>query len=154
MINRLNSLLRNELSAVAGYQKALRSLRMKADTDGGHIQRLASDHQRTVMALHSSVTARGGVPVAAAAPWEGSGVATLTAGEMPPELRGREFVSALLEVERRGLAEYENSLASLDADAQELVAFDLIPRQRRHVEALSTMLINLVSDLPPYTAAT
>ena len=38
----------------------------------------------------------------------------------------------LLEIERRGLAEYEAALISLDLDARELVELELIPRQRRH----------------------
>ena len=145
VIEALNSLLRDELAAVAGYQKALGAMRKKAVADGDHILRLASDHQRTVTALHGSVQARGGVPVVAAAPWEGSGVAALTADDASHTLGRREFVGALLEVERRGLAEYEASLASLDADAQELVELELIPRQRRHVEALSALLVHLAA---------
>ncbi len=145
MIERLNALLRVELAAVAGYQKALGALRKKAMADGDHILRLASDHQRTVTALHGSVQARGGVPVAAAAPWEGSGVAALTGDGSSHKLGDREFLGALLEAERRGLAEYEASLASLDEDARELVELELIPRQRRHVEALSALLVNLAA---------
>ena len=145
MIEPLNSLLRVELAAVAGYQKALGILRKKAVADGNHILRLASDHQRTVTALQGSVQARGGVPVAAAAPWEGSGVKALTNNGSLQTLDDREFVSALLEAEQRGLAEYEATLASLDPDARELVELELIPRQRRHVEALSALLVNLAA---------
>lgn len=144
MIAALNSLLRLEIAAVAGYQKALGALRRRAAADGDQILRLASDHQRTVAVLHGSVQARGGVPVAAAAPWEGSGVTVLTAGN-EARVEGREFVAALLEAERRGLAEYEAALASLDEDARELVEIELIPRQRRHVEALSAMLAHLAA---------
>lgn len=144
MIERLNSLLRVELAAVAGYQKTLGVLRKKASTDGDHILRLASDHQRTVTALHGSVRARGGVPAVAAAPWEGSDATALTA-ERGMRLEGREFMAALLEVERRGLAEYEAALTSLDEDARELVEFELIPRQRRHVKALTAMLAHLAA---------
>ena len=145
VIERLNSLLRVELAAVAGYQKALGVLRKKAESDGDHILRRASDHQRTVTALHGSVHARGGVPVASAAPWEGSGVSALTGNGSSLTLSNREFVVALLEAERRGLAQYEASLASLDDDARELVVLELIPRQQRHVEALTAMLSNLAA---------
>ena len=145
VIDRLNSLLRVELAAVAGYQKALGALRKKAMSDGEHILRLASEHQRTVTALHGSVQARGGVPVAAADPWEGSGVKALTGNGSFLKLNDREFVFALLEAERRFLAEYEASLTSLDEDARELVELELIPRQRRHVEALSAMHSHLAA---------
>jgi hypothetical protein len=140
VIDRLNSLLRVELAAVAGYQKALRTLKKKAVGDSDQILRLASDHQRTVTALQGSVQARGGAPVVAADPWEGSGAAALTAEGALVRLENKEFVGALLEVERRGLAGYEAALTSLDEDARELVELELIPRQRRHVAGLSAML--------------
>jgi hypothetical protein len=145
VIEPLNTLLRVELAAVAGYQKALGALRKKALADGDHILRLASEHQRTVTALQGSVQARGGVPVAAASPWEGSGVEALLGNGSLQRLDDREFVGALLEAERRGLAEYEAVLPSLDEDARELVELELIPRQRRHVEALSALLVHLAA---------
>ena len=145
VIERLNSLLRDELAAVAGYQKTLGALKKKAVADGDHILRLASDHQRTVAVLHGSIRARGGVPVAAAAAWEGSGVTALTGDGADQRLDEREFVNALLAVERRGLAEYEAAMTSLDEDARELVELELIPRQQRHVEALTAMLADLAA---------
>ena len=145
MIERLNSLLRVELAAVAGYQKALRALKKRAVGDSDHMLRLAADHQRTVTALQGSVQARGGAPALIADPWEGSGAAALTADGSQARLESKEFVGALLEVEQRGLAEYEAALTSLDEDARELVELELIPRQRRHVAALSAMLVLLVA---------
>jgi hypothetical protein len=58
-------------------------------------------------------------------------------------LERQKFVGALLEVERHGLAEYEAALGSLDEDARELVELELIPRQRRHVARLFSMLDHL-----------
>lgn len=145
MIETLNSLLRIELAAVAGYQSALGALRKRAATDGDQMLRLASDHQRTVAVLHGSVQARGGVPVVAAGPWEGLGAPALSGDGSLAKLEGGEFVRALLEVEQRALAEYEDALTSLDEDARELVAVELIPRQRRHVEALTAMLVHLAA---------
>jgi hypothetical protein len=145
VIEPLNTLLRVELAAVAGYQKALGALRKKALADGDHILRLASEHQRTVTVLQGSVQARGGVPVAAASPWEGSGVEALLGNGSVQKLDDREFVGALLEAERRGLAEYEAVLPSLDEDARELVELELIPRQQKHVEALSALLVHLAA---------
>lgn len=144
MIERLNSLLRVELAAVAGYQKALRTLKAKAIADSDHILQLASDHQRTVTALQGSVKARGGAPHVEATPWEGCKETALTNGSLVV-LENREFVSALLEVERRVLAEYELSLTSLDEEARELVELELIPRQRRHVALLADILAALAA---------
>ena len=144
-IDRLNSLLRDELAAVAGYQKALRALKKKALAHTDHILRLAAEHQRTVTALHGSVQARGGAPVVKADPWEGSSAAALIAEDASMMLEDKEFVGALLEVERRSLAEYEAALTSLDDDARELVELELIPRQRRHVAGLSAMHVRLAA---------
>jgi hypothetical protein len=60
-------------------------------------------------------------------------------------LESKEFVGALLEVERRVLADYDAALSSLDEDAKELVELELIPRQRRHVARLSDMLVKLAA---------
>jgi len=145
VIERLNALLRSELAAVAGYQKALRTLKRRADTDGERILRLAADHQRTVTALQGSVQARGGEPVTTALPWEGSLGTALTGDEVPVMLGDREFVGALLEVERHGLAAYEAALHTLDTDARELVELELMPRQRRHVAGLAAILVHLAA---------
>ena len=142
VLDKLNSLLRVELAAVAGYQKALRTLREKAVSDSDHILQLASDHQRTVTALQGSVHARGGAPLVAASAWEGCEAAALTNGDA---LESKEFVGALLAVERHGLAQYEAALSILDEDARELVELELIPRQRRHVTRLSEMLEKLAA---------
>ena len=145
VIDRLNSLLRGELAAVAGYQKALRTLKKKALAHTDHILRLAAEHQRTVTALHGSVQARGGAPVVTADPWEGSSAAALTAEGASMMLEDKEFVGALLELERRSLAEYEAALTVLDEDARELVELELIPRQKRHVAGLSALLVQLAA---------
>jgi bacterioferritin (cytochrome b1) len=145
VIERLNSLLRVELAAVAGYQKALRAMKKRAVVDSDHMLRLASDHQRTVTALQGSVHARGGAPEIAAGPWDGWGVAALAGDDAPVRMENREFVGALLEVEKRGLEEYEAALGSLDEDARELVELELIPRQRRHVAGLVSMLVLLTA---------
>jgi bacterioferritin (cytochrome b1) len=145
VIDRLNSLLRVELAAVAGYQRALRTLKKKALAHTDHILRLAAEHQRTVTALHGSVQARGGAPVVTADPWEGSSAAALTAEGASMMLEDKEFMGALLELERRSLAEYEAALTSLDEEARELVELELIPRQRRHVAGLSAMLVHLAA---------
>ncbi len=145
MIERLNDLLRTELAAVAGYQKALRAVKKKAVVDSDHLLQLASEHQRTVAVLQGSVQARGGAPVLEADPWEVSVAAALGGNGASAVLERQKFVGALLEVERRGLAEYEACLTSLDEDARELVELELIPRQKRHVVGLSALLVNLAA---------
>jgi hypothetical protein len=143
VIDRLNTLLRVELAAVDGYQKALRAVKKKAVVDSDHLLQLASEHQRTVAVLQGSVQARGGAPVNEADPWEASVNAAFNGDGASAALERQRFLGALLEVERRGLAQYEASLTSLDEDARELVELELIPRQRRHVAGLSALLVHL-----------
>jgi hypothetical protein len=145
VLDRLNSLLRIELAAVAGYQKALSTLKKKAVVDSDHLLQLASDHQRTVAVLQGTVHARGGAPAVLEDPWEDSIAAAHNGNGESVVLKSQEFVSALLEVERRGLAEYEAALSLLDDDARELVELELIPRQRRHVAQLAAMLVSLAA---------
>jgi hypothetical protein len=146
LLDRLNSLLRAELAAVAWYQKALRTLKQNAVVDTGQIFQLASDHQRTVAALQGSVRACGGAPAIAATPsWEGSDDATLSDQGAPAMMEGKQIVRSLLAVELRGLAEYESAVSSLDEDARELVELELIPRQRRHIASLAALLAQLTA---------
>ena len=135
MIDRLNSFLHGELAAVAGYQKALRTLKEKAVADRDEFLWLASEHERTVAALRGSVQVRGGAPVVTADPQDGWGA--------PVTLETKELMAVLLLGEQRGLAEYEAALSSLDEDARELVELELIPRQQRHVARLCAMLAHL-----------
>jgi hypothetical protein len=131
-IDRLNVLLRGELAAVAAYQRALRAIDGKIPVDGGEILRFAAEHQRTVATLQAAVHSLGGTPAAETGTWGAF-----------ERLRDTVSVHALLAGEEAGLAEYEAALPSLLGDPRELVEKELIPRQRRQIAALSTILADL-----------
>lgn len=131
---RLNALLRAELAAVRAYEHALRSLDGRLGDDSKQILGFAAGHQRTVAALQACIRALGGVAAAEAGTW---GSFTL--------FRDALSVLHLLEAEQRSLAEYEAALPDLAGEALELVEHELIPRQRRHVATLSTILSDLAS---------
>ncbi len=131
-MNRLNGLLQGELAAVNAYQRALRSSDGRAASDGAEIRRFASEHQRTVAALQVAVRQLGGIPSSVAAT---SGAFAL--------LHDTASIRELLDGEEAGLRMYEAAHGTLDGDAQELVALELIPRQRRHVAELSAILARL-----------
>lgn len=134
VIEQMNSLLRGELAAVAAYQHAVRSLVGKVAIDAVEIMNFASEHQRTVAALQAAVRTLGGVPAVEASTW---GAFAL--------LRDTASIRSLLEGEAASLAGYRAVLPSLHDDAHELVEFELIPRQNRHVAALSVILEGLSS---------
>lgn len=137
-IEGLNSLLRGELAAVNAWQHALRSAESRRTADVPEILRFASEHQRTVAALRVVVRQLGGVPASRAA----------TAGAFAL-LVDAATVHELLEGEKSGLTMYEAMDGTLKGDARDLVAFELIPRQRRHVVGVSALLARLTKEKDP-----
>lgn len=129
---RLNAFLRAELAAVLAYQHALRSLEGRLGDGFAQIQGFAAAHQRTVAALQGCIRALGGVVAAEAGTWGSFAV-----------LRDAVSVQELLGAEERGLAEYEAALPSLDGEVRDLVEHELIPRQRKHVATLTTLLSDI-----------
>jgi len=131
-IGRLNGLLRGELAAVHAYQSAFRSAEGRAAVDAPEILRFASEHQRTVAALQVAVREMGGVPASEAGTW---GAFAL--------LRETASVRELLDGEEAGLRMYEATDGNLQGAAHDLVAFELIPRQRKHIAELSAIMARL-----------
>jgi bacterioferritin (cytochrome b1) len=130
----LNALLRGELAAVNAYQRALRWAEGRTTADAGEIRRFASEHQRTVAALQVAVREMGGIPASEAGT---SGAFSL--------LRNTASVRELLDGEQAGLEMYEATNGSLGGAAHDLVTLELIPRQRKHVAALSEILVRLTA---------
>jgi hypothetical protein len=131
-IDGLNALLRGELAAVNAYQGAFRSAEGRAAVDGAEILRFASEHQRTVAALQVAVRGMGGVPASEVGTW---GAFAL--------LRETASVRELLDGEETGLRMYEATKGILEGDARDLVALELIPRQRHHIAELSAIMTRL-----------
>ena len=132
--NELIALLRGELAAVHAYQRALRSAEGRATVDAAEILRFASEHQRTVAALQGAVREAGGTPAISAEP---SGAFS--------HLRDTATVSELLSGEELTLQLYETAIEGLEGNARDLVAMELIPRQRKHIAELSAILSRLTS---------
>ncbi len=126
---RLNTLLRAELAAVAAYQHSLRSLDGPFRDKLEQIRGFAAAHQRTVAALQECIRTLGGIAAAEPGTW-GSFVI----------LRDAASVRQLIGAEETGLARYEAVLPSLDGEVRDLVALELIPRQRVHVATLHGLL--------------
>ncbi len=120
-------------------------MKKKALAEGDQLLQLAAEHQRTVTALQVSVHARGGAPDVLAHSWQDSVSAAFNGDGKSVLVERKAFLDALLEVEERGLTEYETALDSLDEDARNLVELELIPRQRKHIAQLSSMLDHLAA---------
>jgi hypothetical protein len=131
-IEGLNSLLRGELAAVNAWQHALRSAESRRTVDVPEILRFAAEHQRNVAALQVVVREMGGVPVREAAT---EGAFALFADTAT--------VRDLLAGEKSGLTTYEAAAGTFRGEARDLVALELLPRQRRHVALLSASVQRL-----------
>jgi bacterioferritin (cytochrome b1) len=142
VIDRLNSLLRGELAAVATYEMALRSLDGAAASEADQIVRFASEHRRSVETLKATIQSLGGTPDETAGVW---GAVTRVAQGSAVLFGDRASVKSLLEGEEHGLEEYQQALEALDPDTRGVLEEDLIPRQRKHIAALSAIQIALRS---------
>ncbi len=58
----------------------------------------------------------------------------------PPKLGDAAALKALKEGEEHGLKDYESALDKVDAMTRQIIAADLIPAQRRHIQQLDSLL--------------
>ncbi len=132
-----NVLLRMELAAAQAYQRALRSLNgVLGSAPEKLLEQASARHQRNAAALMSFIRALGSEP------------ATRPATRWSPFtlFRDRFSVQHWLDAETLSLVNYEAALLVLDAETRDIVAVELIPRQRRHVGTLSKILAGLPAE--------
>jgi demethoxyubiquinone hydroxylase (CLK1/Coq7/Cat5 family) len=137
-IERLNSLLRGELSAVETYQQALK--RIGEDTDSIQLRQLHQDHIEAANILRQQVHQHGGRPD------HGSGAWGLFAQaiERTASLFGNTTaMKALRAGEERGIRDYERALQEpeMPAESQLLIRSDLLPRTRTHIHVLERLMM-------------
>jgi hypothetical protein len=125
-VRALNTLLRGELAAVAGYKRALSDPKTKAEYRLAFEECLSS-HGRRVLRLQSEVARRGGIPVfTMARTWR----FLLTCFAWTSQVAGMAVLRPLLRlIEMLGLRRYDRVWSHLDARAQRLVSWELFPQQ-------------------------
>ena len=133
-IDTLNSLLRGELAAVATYEMALKSVYGPAAAGADQLLRFASDHRRSAETLKATVSALGGTPDETAGVW---GAVTRVVQGSADLFGDWATVKSLLEGEDHGLSEYEKAVESVQPDIRRVIHQELIPRQRKHISALT-----------------
>ncbi len=139
-VDRLDSLLRDEVEALADYGEALRASSEASAPDAELLGRFAHEHRRSIETLKAVIQSLGGSPNQTT----DDRVESARSGPKPPSLPGSHVsVGRLLEREQRGLVSYQASLGSLQPPARRVVESELIPRQRKHVVALSAMKFSL-----------
>jgi demethoxyubiquinone hydroxylase (CLK1/Coq7/Cat5 family) len=136
-IERLNSLLRGELSAVETYQHALK--RIGEDADGVQLRQLHQDHIEAANILRQQVHQYGGKPDHGSGAW---GVFA-QAIERTASLFGEATaMKALRAGEERGIKDYERALTdtNIPPESQLLIRSDLLPRTRTHIHVLERLM--------------
>ncbi len=134
-IERLNSFLRGEMSAVETYQMALAKLDEISTVRDELLINLKS-HQDRVASLADAIIAVGGTPATGSGPWG----TWAKAVEGTAKLLGEKAAIAVLEQgEDHGLADYTDDIDKLDADCRRIVVDELLPQQKRTHDRLSTL---------------
>ncbi len=124
-VQALNALLRGELTAVAGYKRALSDPKTKVEYLPSFEECLGS-HTRRVRRLQSEVVRRGGIPVCTMArTWR-----LLLTVAWAFQVAGMALLSPLLRMlEVIGLRRYDRVWDRLDDRARQLVSWELFPQQ-------------------------
>lgn len=134
-IEKLNSFLRGELSAVETYNQAIEKL----DDDPALRQRLQSlrdSHRERVLELSSRVRVLGGKPDETSGAW--GGFAKLVEGGA--KMFGKSAaISALEEGEDHGKKLYTDNLDELSESTKEFIRSVIMPEQRRTHDTLSAL---------------
>lgn len=133
-IDKLNSFLRGELSAVETYNQAIEKLDEPALKQ--QLESLRDSHGARVRQLKAKITALGGKPDDSSGMW--GGFAKLVEGGA--KMFGQSAaVQALEEGEDHGKSLYQNNLDELSPETQAFIRSQIMPEQRRTHDALSAM---------------
>jgi hypothetical protein len=139
-IQLINSLLQNELSAVAAYQQALNKFRK--ETAMGEMDVLMcsfEEHKAAVFSLQNKITQLGGTVVQDSGAWGAWAQIVIACANL---LGKQAALKALREGELTGLEEYEKALQDheLPTEARSLIETKLLPAQQRHMRTLASLL--------------
>ncbi|HZH02934.1 MAG TPA: DUF2383 domain-containing protein [Myxococcaceae bacterium] len=133
-VDKLNSLLKGEISAVETYRQALD--KVKDVQARSELEECARSHQSRVQTLRDRIQQMGGTPANSSGAW--GTFAKLVEGVATP-FGDKAAIAALEEGEDHGLADYRREIPALDGDSRSFVEAELLPAQERTHRALSTL---------------
>ena len=140
IIETLNKLLKNELSATETYQQTLDILREDAELgDSVALMPIYEHHKEAVSNLQALISRLGGTPAEDSGAW-GTWAKIVLGGA---DLLGKETVlKALQEGEKNGAEDYEEALkiTELPSDIRSLIETKLLPDQQGHIRTLDRLL--------------
>jgi hypothetical protein len=127
-VDKLNSFLRGEMSAVETYQMALDKLEGASTARDELLVNLKS-HQDRVMALRDAIVAIGGTPATGSGPW---GTFAKIVEGTAKALGDKATVAALEEGEDHGLKDYRADVDELDPQCRQIVSRMMSMQQQTH----------------------
>jgi bacterioferritin (cytochrome b1) len=140
IIETLNKLLKNELSATETYQQTLDILREDAELGVSvALMPIYENHKVAVSSLQTQIRYLGGTPAEGPGAW-GTWAKIVLGGA---DLMGKETVlKALQEGEKNGAEDYEEALkiTELPSDIRSLIETKLLPDQQGHIRTLDRLL--------------
>jgi len=138
--SKLNTLLRDEISAVETYQQALDKLRDEPHV--GEVQQISSiceDHRDSAMKLRERIIQHGGKPTEDSGAWGTWSKLVMGGAKL---LGDRAALTALRQGEENGIKDYQEALqeADIPEDVRSLIQTTLLPRQQQHLNVLNRLM--------------
>jgi hypothetical protein len=133
-VDKLNSFLRGEISAVETYRQALEKLSMKPEASV--LNDCMRSHAERVSLLQNEIVKRGGIPAQESGAW--GTFAKLVEGGAKA-FGEKAAIAALEEGEDHGRDDYKRDTAELEPDARDFVEQYIIPEQLRTHRAMSSL---------------
>jgi hypothetical protein len=133
-VDKLNSFLRGEISAVETYRQAIDKL--SGTPEASTLNDCMQSHEQRVHLLEEEIRRRGGQPAEGAGAW--GTFAKLVEGGAKA-FGEKAAIAALEEGEDHGRDDYMRDMKKLPPDARELVEHRLLPEQLRTHQVLSSL---------------
>ncbi len=133
-VDKLNSFLRGELSAVETYRQAIEKLANKPEAST--LNDCMLSHEKRAMLLAEEIRRRGGEPAEGSGPW--GTFAKLVEGGAKA-FGEKATIAALEEGEDHGRNDYQRDTDDLEPDARSFVRNELFPEQLRTHQAMSSL---------------
>ena len=133
-VDKLNSFLRGEISAVETYRQALEKLNDKAEAPT--LNDCMRSHEGRVQLLRQEIRRRGAEPAEGSGPW--GAFAKLVEGGAKV-FGEKAAIAAVEEGDDHGRDDYQRDVTELDAEARSFVEQSIVPEQVRTHRAMSQL---------------
>ena len=140
LMERLNSYLRGEVSAVETYRMVIEKFSMESNSSIPDISRLRQiqvEHTRTAQALRDRIGELGGTAAESAGLRGGWAKFTMEVAKMFGHVTALKM---LKEAEEHGMKDLQKGIEEIDGTTAHLVQNQFIPAQQRHIDVLEALI--------------